>query len=122
MAVSPGSVEKLKARRPAQTDVEAALRDSNCADSCSSLDDNGRTCSSPSRRTTVSDTGSGSGVLDWQPDDDPSEGGNTGGYFSGCRCSGASLVALICLLLTLGSFVAPGSQHGVDVLAKHAIR
>jgi hypothetical protein len=44
------------------------------------------------------------------------------GWFSGCRCSGASSVALICLLLTLGSFVAPGSQHGLDIPVKHAIR
>lgn len=128
MAASPGSAEKLTSRKsstPAQqADIEAALRDSNCADSCSSLDNFGRPCADGSV-PSGSGSDSGSGVLDWQPDADPDDGGDeddAAGTCSSCRCSGGVSVALVCLLLTLGSFVAPGSNYGVDALARHVVR
>ena len=77
MAASP-RVETLTSRKSAaHADVEAALRDSNCADSCTSLDDYGRPCSSPARSSAKgsgggSGSGSGSdtssGMLDWRSD------------------------------------------------------
>lgn len=126
MAASPGSAEKLTSRKsnaPAQqADIEAALRDSNCADSCSSLDNFGRPCADGSN-PSGSGSDSGSGVLDWQPDADPDGCENDAAGISGnCRCSGGVSVALICLLLTMGSFVAPGSNQGIDALARHVVR
>jgi hypothetical protein len=84
MAASSSSAETLTSRKSAaQSDVEAALRDSNCADSCTSLDDYGRPCSSPARSSAKgsgggSGSGSGSdtssGMLDWRSDQASDDG------------------------------------------------
>lgn len=78
MAASSSSAETLTSRKSAaHVDVEAALRDSNCADSCTSLDDYGRPCSSPAR-SKGSGSGSGSdtssGMLDWRSDQASDDG------------------------------------------------
>ena len=80
MAASP-RVETLTSRKSAaHVDVEAALRDGNCADSCTSLDDYARPCSR-SVRSSAKGSGSGSGsdtssaMLDWRSDN-ASEDGN----------------------------------------------
>jgi hypothetical protein len=80
MAASSSSAETLTSRKSAaHVDVEAALRDSNCADSCTSLDDYGRPCSSPARSSGKgSGSGSGSdsssGMLDWRSDEASDDG------------------------------------------------
>lgn len=116
-----GSPTKLAARRHARADIESAVRDANCADSCSSLDGYGK----PLRSGSSSDDGGGSpGVLDWNSDTsepageepDPSPPKT---LFNHCRCSGGASVAMICLLLTLGSFVVPKSSEHVGALVKH---
>lgn len=118
------SPTKLAARRQARGDIESAVRDTNCADSCSSLDGYGK----PQYGSSGSDDGGGSpGVLDWKSDaSEPGEGlqpsDSVGDRRSGCWCSGGTSVALICLLLTLSSFVVPKSNEHVGAVIGHAQR
>jgi len=117
------SPTKLAARRQARGDIESAVRDTNCADSCSSLDGYGK----PPYGSSGSDDGGGSpGVLDWKSDaNEAGEGlqpSDSAGDRRGCWCSGGTSVALICLLLTLSSFVVPKSNEHVGAVIGHAQR
>lgn len=135
------------------TDIEAAARDANGADSCSSLEEDGHPYSGGNgrgngaslhggngmryqggnggglaewgrRHSAGIDGGGGSGgsddgrgVLDWQADksDESQQQQQRRPWWR----SGAHGIALVCLLLTLGSFVVPESEDGVGLIMKH---
>ena len=104
----------MKPRRTAHfVDVETGVggRERDCADSCSSLDEHGRLLQSDG-------SGGDSDILDWDSDgSDPSSDGeppSPRGWRP--KFSRGGSVALICLLLTLGSFVIPESEDGISTL------
>lgn len=114
-------------RRQAYADIGSAARDANIADSCSSLDEFGQPwggnggAEEPYGRHYGggSNDGGGGGVLEWEADgeNEPPEPPN--GQFSRFRCrSGASSIAIICLLLTMGSFMVPESEDGIGAVVK----
>jgi hypothetical protein len=59
----------------------------------------------------------GQGLLDWQPDepDGPQQQGARRPWWQGASTG----VALMCLLLTMGSFLVPESEQGVGMVMKH---
>jgi hypothetical protein len=60
----------------------------------------------------------GQGLLDWQADEPGGEQGQPAGRRPWWR-GASSGVALICLLLTLASFVVPESEEGIGMVMKH---
>lgn len=59
----------------------------------------------------------GRGLLDWQPDEP--NGAQQQGVRRPWWQSASSGVALMCLLLTLGSFMIPESEQGIGMVMKH---
>lgn len=119
---------KAAPRRPfcGDGDLEAGVPDASCADSCSSLDELRRPGSRPASRPG-SDVGSprwetprgasaGGRGAKWEPGDandghKPDDGQLLGGLRGKCGCG--ALIALVCLLLMLGSFLVPKSDTGL---------
>ncbi len=111
--------------RHAYADIESAARDAAFADSCSSLDEFGRPYGGSNGGGTSArpyggdggDDDGGGGVLDWEPVG--AEPPSSTQQRSRWRCrGGASSIAIICLLLTMGSFMVPESEDGIGAVVK----